>query len=293
LDRDAHVSDRPQATRNDARTGERFATTAFLLSAAAAIGLAVVYARGGNVQLEGALILVCFGALGAGLVTIAHRLLSTAQYAEEREPLPTTAEERKAFEHDLERGESLTRRRFLTGSLLAALGAIGAALVFPIRSLGPSPGRSLERTTWRRGSRLVTEDGAVVAAEDVPLNGLLTVFPEGSRGSADAQTVLVRVRPELLHPAPGREDWSPDGLIAYSKVCTHAGCPVGLYQARTHQLLCPCHQSAFDVLDGARPVLGPAARALPQLPLEIGDDGVLMAQRDFLEPIGPAYWNRG
>jgi len=287
------VSDRPQATRNDARTGERFATTAFLLSATAAIGLAVVYARGGNVQLEGALILVCFGALGAGLVTIAHRLLSTAQYAEEREPLPTTAEERKAFEHDLERGESLTRRRFLTGSLLAALGAIGAALVFPIRSLGPSPGRSLERTTWRRGSRLVTEDGAVVAAEDVPLNGLLTVFPEGSRGSADAQTVLVRVRPELLHPAPGREDWSPDGLIAYSKVCTHAGCPVGLYQARTHQLLCPCHQSAFDVLDGARPVLGPAARALPQLPLEIGDDGVLMAQRDFLEPIGPAYWNRG
>ena len=287
------MSDRPQATRNDARTGERFATTAFLLSAAAAIGLAVVYARGGNVQLEGALILVCFGALGAGLVTIAHRLLSTAQYAEEREPLPTTAEERKAFEHDLERGESLTRRRFLTGSLLAALGAIGAALVFPIRSLGPSPGRSLERTTWRRGSRLVTEDGAVVAAEDVPLNGLLTVFPEGSRGSADAQTVLVRVRPELLHPAPGREDWSPDGLIAYSKVCTHAGCPVGLYQARTHQLLCPCHQSAFDVLDGARPVLGPAARALPQLPLEIGDDGVLMAQRDFLEPIGPAYWNRG
>ena len=286
------MSDAPRSTPSEG-TGERFATTAFLLSAAAAIGLAILYARGGNVQLEGALILVCFGALGAGLVTIAHRLLPTAQYAEEREPLPTAAGDRKAFEHDLERGESFTRRRFLTGSLLAALGAIGAAAVFPIRSLGPSPGRSLERTSWRRGSRLVTEDGAVVAAEDIPLNGLLTVFPEGSRGSADAQTVLVRVRPELLHPAPGREDWSPDGLIAYSKVCTHAGCPVGLYQARTHQLLCPCHQSAFDVLEGARPVLGPAARALPQLPLEIGDDGVLMAQRDFLEPIGPAYWNRG
>jgi ubiquinol-cytochrome c reductase iron-sulfur subunit len=287
------VSDAPRPTPSEARAGERFATIAFLLSAAAAIGLAIVYARGGNPQLEGALILACFGALGAGLVTVAHRLLSTDQYAEEREPLATTAGDQKAFEHDLERGKSFTRRRFLTGSLLAALGAIGAAAVFPIRSLGPSPGRSLERTSWRRGSRLVTEDGAVVAAKDVPLDGLLTVFPEGSRGSADGQTVLVRVRPELLHPAPGREDWSPDGLIAYSKVCTHAGCPVGLYQARTHQLLCPCHQSAFDVLDSARPVLGPAARALPQLPLEIGDDGVLMAQRDFLEPIGPAYWNRG
>ena len=280
----------PSAPR--AQGGERFAAIAFLLSAAAAIGLAVVYARGGNVQAEGALILVCFGALGAGLVTVAHRILSSGPFEEEREPLPTRPEERKAFEHDLERGERVTRRRFLTGSLLAALGAIGAALVFPIRSLGPSPGRSLERTPWRRGSRLVTDDGTAVRARDVPLDSLLTVFPEGAAGSADGQTVLVRVRPDLLDPPPERADWSPDGLIAYSKVCTHAGCPVGLYQARTHQLLCPCHQSAFDVLRGAEPVLGPAARALPQLPLEIDAQGFLVARRDYLEPIGPAFWNR-
>ncbi|HEY4396109.1 MAG TPA: Rieske (2Fe-2S) protein [Acidimicrobiia bacterium] len=272
--------------------GERFAATTFLLSAAAAIALAVVYARGGNVQAEGALILVCFGALGAGLVTVAHRILSSGPYAEEREPLPTTPEERQAFGHDFERGEGVTRRRFLTGSLLAALGAIGAALVFPIRSLGPSPGTSLERTPWRRGSRLVTQDGAAVRAGDVPLNSLLTVFPEDAAGSADGQTVLVRVRPELLHPPPERADWSPDGFIAYSKVCTHAGCPVGLYQASTHQLLCPCHQSAFDVLNGAEPVIGPAARALPQLPIEIDAQGFLVARRDYLEPIGPAFWNR-
>lgn len=275
-----------------ARGGERFAATTFLLSAAAAIGLAVVYARGGNVQAEGALILVCFGALGAGLVAVAHRILSTGPFEEEREALPTTAEERKAFEQDLERGEGVTRRRFLTGSLLAALGAIGAALVFPIRSLGPSPGRSLERTPWRRGSRLVTADGAAVPAREVPIDSLLTVFPEDAVGSADGQTVLVRVRPDLLHPPPERADWSPDGLIAYSKVCTHAGCPVGLYQAGTHQLLCPCHQSAFDVLNGAEPVLGPAARALPQLPIEIDSEGFLVARRDYLEPIGPAFWNR-
>ena len=274
------------------RGGERLASAAFLLSAAAAIGLAVVYARGGNVQLEGALILVCFGALGAGLVTVAHRILSSGPFEEEREPLPTTSEERKAFEHDLERGEGVTRRRFLTGSLLAALGAIGAALVFPIRSLGPSPGRSLERTPWRHGSRLVTGDGTAVRAGEVPLDSLLTVFPEDAVGSADGQTVLVRVRPELLHPPPERADWSPDGFIAYSKVCTHAGCPVGLYQARTHQLLCPCHQSAFDVLNGAEPVLGPAARALPQLPIEIDAEGFLMARHDFFEPVGPAFWNR-
>jgi quinol---cytochrome c reductase iron-sulfur subunit len=286
------VSDAPRAARDDARTGERFATMAFLVSAGAAIGLAVVYGRGGNPQVEGALILASFGALGAGLVTTAHRLLPDEPFEEEREPLPTTPEDRRAFAEDFDRGESVTRRRLLIASLVAAVGAIGAALLFPIRSLGPSPGTSLERTPWRRGKRLVNEEGAAVVADEVPLDGLVTVFPEGAVGSADGQVVLVRVRPELLRPIEGREDWSPNGLIAYSKVCTHAGCPVGLYESQTHQLLCPCHQSAFDVLDGARPGFGPAARALPQLPLEIDADGFVVARRGFLEPIGPAYWNR-
>jgi len=277
---------------NDTGTGERFASTAFLLSAAAAIGLAIVYARGGNVQLEGVLILVAFGALGVGLVTIAHRLLPTEQYAEERPPLASSEDERRAFAQDYDRGQRVTRRRLLIGSLLTAVAAIGAAAVFPIRSLGPSPGTSLERTPWRRGKRLVNEAGVAVAAAAVPFGGLVTVFPEGAVGSADGQAVLVRVHPELLHPAGGRENWSPEGFLAFSKVCTHAGCPVGLYQARTHELFCPCHQSAFNVLDGARPTLGPAARALPQLPLEIDGDGILVARGPFPEPIGPAYWNR-
>jgi ubiquinol-cytochrome c reductase iron-sulfur subunit len=126
----------------------------------------------------------------------------------------------------------------------------------------------------------------------VPLDGLVTVFPEGHHDSADGQAVLVRVRREQLHPAPGRETWSPDGLIVYSKVCTHAGCPVGLYQSADHTLLCPCHQSAFDVLDRARPVFGPAAVALPQLPIRLDGDGYLRAQGDFSDPVGPAFWSR-
>jgi ubiquinol-cytochrome c reductase iron-sulfur subunit len=291
LDRDADVSASP-AGPNGSERGERFASIAFLLSAAAAVGLAVVYARGGSVQLEGVLILIAFGALGVGLVTVAHRLLPTEQYAEEREPLRSSEEERRAFAQDFDRGERVTRRRLLVASLITSVAAIGAAAVFPIRSLGPSPGTSLERTPWRRGRRLVNEAGDPVAAAAVPFGGLVTVFPEGAVGSADGQAVLVRVRPDLLRPADGRADWSPDGLIAFSKVCTHAGCPVGLYQARTHELFCPCHQSAFDVLDGARPTLGPAARALPQLPLEIDPDGFIVARGPFPEPVGPAYWNR-
>ena len=93
-------------------------------------------------------------------------------------------------------------------------------------------------------------------------------------------------------PRPGREDWTVDDLVAYSKLCTHAGCPVGLYQANSGLLLCPCHQSTFAVLDGARPIFGPAARSLPQLPLGLNEQGELIARGDFSGPVGPGFWDR-
>jgi ubiquinol-cytochrome c reductase iron-sulfur subunit len=104
--------------------------------------------------------------------------------------------------------------------------------------------------------------------------------------------VLVRVDPARLRTRKGRESWAPQGNLAFSKICTHVGCPVGLYQESTHELLCPCHQSTFDVLDGARPVFGPATRSLPQLPLAVDPEGYLVAQHDFDEPVGPGFWNR-
>jgi ubiquinol-cytochrome c reductase iron-sulfur subunit len=173
----------------------------------------------------------------------------------------------------------------------AALAALGVVLLFPIRSLGPSPGRSLLRTAWRRGSRVVTPEGEPVAAEALPVGGVLTVFPEGHTDAADSQAILIRVDPAALTPPPGRQGWAPGGNLAYSKICTHAGCPVGLYEDRTGQLFCPCHQSAFDVLGGARPIAGPATRSLPQLPLAIDDEGYLQAGGDFSEPVGPATWD--
>jgi ubiquinol-cytochrome c reductase iron-sulfur subunit len=140
--------------------------------------------------------------------------------------------------------------------------------------------------------RLVTEEGRAVRAANVPADGLVTVFPAGAPSSESGQAVLVRVDPDIIRPLPGRADWMPEGLIAYSKVCTHAGCPVGLYEATSHQLLCPCHQSTFDVLDGAQPVFGPAATRLPQLPLAIDAQGYLYATGGFSEPPGPTYWDR-
>jgi ubiquinol-cytochrome c reductase iron-sulfur subunit len=272
------------------KTAPRVVGTCFLASTVAGIGLAVVYWRGGQPQLEGSLLAVALGALGAGLVVWAHHLLPSDLKTEQREQLATTSEDRAEFVEDFDRG-GVVRRRVLTGALTAALGAIGVALLFPIRSLGPRPGHALDHTPWRAGVRAVTSDGKVVRASDVPLDGLVTIFPDGSPDSADGQAVLMRVDPALLTGPRGGADWAPDGLIAFSKVCTHAGCPVGLYEASIHQLLCPCHQSAFAVLEGARPTSGPADRALPQLPLKIDRDGVLVARGDFSEPVGPRTWN--
>jgi ubiquinol-cytochrome c reductase iron-sulfur subunit len=279
------------ASKNDRRS-ERVASAGFLVCAAAALGLAGVYWSGGQPQLEGALLAVAFGGLAFGFVMWAAKLMPQGPFVQERHEMASEPSERAKFEADFERDGTIERRTFLTRTLALAAGALGVAAVFPIRSLGPKPGGALLHTPWREGSRLVTSDGRVVNVSDVPLGGLVTVFPEGHANSADGQAVLMRVTPSLIRPRPGREDWSPQGYIAYSKVCTHAGCPVGLFSAESNQLLCPCHQSTFDVLNGAKPVFGPAAGPLPQLPLAIQSDGTLIARGDFSAPVGPVFWRR-
>jgi len=271
---------------------ELIVSACFLTAAAAGVGLAVTYGLGGQTQLEGLLLGIALLGIAAGLILWSHRLLPLGPVVSEREELDSGPEIDRQVEDDLKRG-GLSRRKAISRSLGLALAALGAGLALPVRSLGPSPGRALLDTPWGAGRRrLVTSDGRPVRAEDVPADGLVTVFPEGSAGSADGQAVLMRVDPKLLRPRLGRENWSPDGLVAYSKVCTHAGCPVGLYQPEDHTLLCPCHQSTFDVLNGARPLVGPAAVALPQLPLDIDGDGIVVGTGEFSGPVGPGFWHR-
>src|SRR4051812_27515200 len=181
---------------------EKIAGFAFGLCAVAALALAAVYWRGGQPQAEGALLAAALGALGVGFVVWANYLLPQGPMTQERHELESTEEEREDFEEDFERGGVIERRTFLRRALAVAAGALGIAALFPIRSLGPRPGRSLVETPWRRGLKLVTDDGTPVLATDVPLDGLVTVFPEGSPGSADGQAVLVRVDPGVLSPKP-------------------------------------------------------------------------------------------
>lgn len=277
-------------------TDERRATTgvtriaaSFGLSATASAGLAVLYALGGQPQIEGALLGIALGGIGVGLVLWAKKLMPQGPFEEPREVVPSEVEERPEAQEAAEAGaEAVERRGFLAWMLAVAAGALGAAAVFPIRSLGTRPGRALFHTPWRDGLRLVTTAGIRVRAEDVAANGVLTVFPEGHAEASDAQTLLIRL-PEDVDPPEG----AVEGFIAFSKVCTHAGCPVGLYQAATKELFCPCHQSVFDVLAAARPTAGPATRPLPQLPIDVDGDGFLVAKGDFPEPVGPGFWSRG
>jgi ubiquinol-cytochrome c reductase iron-sulfur subunit len=264
----------------------------FAISGLASLGLLITYIVGGQPQVEGTLIAVSLGSLAVGLILWAHHLMPTGHFVEEREPHRSTAAERSSLSADLDRSrDEIQRRTFLGRILVGALGVLGVAALFPVRSLGTKPGRTLFHTHWTPGARVVTEAGEAVTSATLEVGSVVTVFPEGHTKAADSQTVLLRVDPAAFSPLPGRETWSPDGYLAYSKVCTHAGCPVALYQAEAKELFCPCHQSAFDVFDGARPIAGPATRPLPQLPLAIDVDGFLTAQRDFTEPVGPGFWD--
>jgi ubiquinol-cytochrome c reductase iron-sulfur subunit len=266
---------------------------AFVVSIVAALALAAVYWQGGQPQWEGILLAVSLGGIGIGLISWAHRFLPPGPDEEAREPTASSTEELERLETDLEAGEeAMGRRRLLVRLLAGAAAALGVAALFPLRSLGPRPGRGLKASPFTKGTALVNEDNERVRPDDVATDGFITVFPEDDLANANGPTLLIHTRPGQSTPRPGRADWAVDGLVAYSKICTHAGCPVGLYQAQRGLLLCPCHQSTFDVDDGCRPVFGPATRSLPQLPLAVDDEGYLIANGSFSGPVGPGFWDQ-
>ncbi|MBW3664881.1 MAG: ubiquinol-cytochrome c reductase iron-sulfur subunit [Actinobacteria bacterium] len=287
--------DRAQQREREDRAA-RGAAAAFLVAIAAAIGLFVVYLSGGHTQGEGALLFVAFGGIGVGLGIWAKVLLPEPELVEDRPPLHSTAEERAEFVkvYGGSAGQSRSpRRRFLVRLLAGAGTSLGLALLLPFRSLGPGPESELFRTSWREGEHLVTAEGERIRAADVVADEIVTVFPESAttpEQRADSQAVLIGLRAERMALPEGSPP-TVEQLVVYSKICTHAGCPVGLYRAAVGELLCPCHQSTFDVNEGARVRSGPAGRPLPQLPLGTDDDGFLISLGDFEGPVGPAFWN--
>ncbi len=273
------------------RRAEILVAICFGATMVAGLGLLVFYVVGSDTRIEGPLLAIALGGLGAGIVIWSHDLLDAKVVVEERGMIASDPNAGEMLRETLAEEGDITRRKLLVRMMFGALAALGAALAIPVFSLGPFPGKQLFETSWKAGDRLVGINGVPITASSIPIGGIETVFPEGAVGVSDSQTVLINVGPGLLQLDPERAAWAPDGFVAYSKLCTHAGCPVGLYAENEHTLLCPCHQSEFDVLRGATPIAGPAGRALPQLPIQLQPDGTFAALADFTGPVGPSFWD--
>jgi ubiquinol-cytochrome c reductase iron-sulfur subunit len=242
--------------------------------------------------------------IGIGAVHWAKTLMPDAEVSEERhQTRGNEAVRARAIEiiklADSESGFS--RRKLIRRSLYGALALFPIPAIFFFGDLGPNPKDTLRHTMWKAGTRLTKDpSGLPIKASDVTLGSVFHVIPEGLaelehhklEEKAKAAVLLVRLDPSEIKESDERKSWSYDGIVAYSKICTHVGCPVALYEQHTHHLLCPCHQSTFDVTDACKVVFGPASRPLPQLPIAVDAEGYLIAQSDFTEPVGPSFWER-
>jgi quinol---cytochrome c reductase iron-sulfur subunit len=281
------------------RRAESLVVALLLTAAAAGWAFVAVYVVSANTQLLGLALGLAFALLAAGLIVAGKAVVPQETGVEERPPL-VRPEDLEQVEEELRRGgQGVSRRRLLLGAGGVAGTAVGAALVAPAASLGPRLGASIHDTPWRRGRRLVNSDGRPYRPEDIAVGSFYTALPEGPhRDALGTGLVVVRLPPDRLRLPRGRAGWAPGGILAFSKICPHAGCAISLYRYPLYQptsagpaLVCPCHYSTFDPTTGGRLTFGPAGRDLPQLPLMVDDAGYLAAASEFPEDVGPSWWH--
>ncbi len=247
---------------------------------------------------------VALFAIGAGAVHWARTLMSDHEIADERHPIEASPEVKAKVMDDFRQGAKesvLGRRKLIRNTMFGALALFPLSGVVLLRDLGPLPGTKLRETAWSKGKLLVNMNtNEPLRPSDIIVGSLTFAQPEGldphehgfMTEIAKAALMLVRIQPDDIKDKQSLE-WSHEGILAYSKICTHVGCPISLYEQQTHHALCPCHQSTFDLSDGAKVIFGPAGHALPQLRIGVNDEGYLEALGDFDEPVGPAFWERG
>lgn len=302
-----------------AKRAELVVAACFIVAMLAGIGFIAAYVifhtgsvsavAHSNLALGGTLSLV-FLLLGIGTTIWVRRIMPDVELTEQRKPLRSAVEDRAAFSETFDEGaeaSQFVKRPILRRTLIAATLPLAAAPVVLLRDLGPLPETSLDHTVWRKGMRLLAygANTPITAAEFSSPGGMITVVPEGYQDDfnalAKAACIIIKFAPGQVvfstkpYPVDGYtvQNWTVDNIVAYSKICTHVGCPAALYEQTTHHILCPCHQSTFDATRGAKVIFGPATRALPQLPMTVDSQGYLVASSDFTEPVGPSFWERG
>lgn len=279
------------------RRAENLVLLALAGAALAALTFAVLFIVLPDTQLLGLALGGSLALLGVAAVVASRKIVPREVAVEERTDFGERQSESGAVDmvHEAEAGVS--RRRLLIGAAGATGATVGAAALLPATALGPKVGETIAKTPWSRGRRVVDSQDRPITADDVHVGTLLTGFPEGaSRRELGASIVLVKEPPDKLEIAEERRAVAPEGVLAFSKICTHVGCAVGLYRHPLHEptterpaLICPCHYSSFDVRRGGTLEFGPAGRALPQLPLALNAARELVAAGDFIGQIGPSY----
>jgi ubiquinol-cytochrome c reductase iron-sulfur subunit len=304
---------RPQdADPKRADRAERAIALMFLISAAGTVGFIVSYLAVPTLKtiddvqtsnlLLGCSLAVSLGGLAAGIIAWVRWLMPAHETVQDRHELAASDEDLETAAQVVMAGleeTQIARRSLLKRTLGLALGLFALPAVLLLRDVGPLPRRALDTTLWAAGSPLLYEDGKPVKLGDLEIGSFTTVLPLSvddpkmtEEELAKAAVLLIRLEPGKDRPAAGRENWAYQDHVAYSKICTHVGCPISLYQKQSHKLLCPCHQSTFDVPNACKVVFGPAARPLPQLPITVNAKGEFIATAGFDQPIGPSFFER-
>ena len=285
------------------RAAEYTVVVLFVIAIVCAIGFIFVYAffspeRMPN-QLLGISLGLCLIFIACALAVVGKRLVPNDEL-EDDYPEEHPEKQAEVVEQLHSGGSLITRKRLLLGAGSAAGCALGAAALTPVLSLGPFWDTApLDRTPWKRGVRLVDEAGDPLAADNILKETFYTAFPEGADPEEIGSPIVVlHLNATDLRMPRDRSGWTPRGIVAYSKICTHAGCAVALFRKptfptveRREALVCPCHYSTFDPFTGGTVTYGPAGRPLPQLPLEIDSAGHLRAAGNFSARVGPGWWN--